>query len=270
MRDMKLFIDGGLCRENDIAMVNHIFMKGYQMALVKGVFPCISDDPTLAAIRHLKFLDIQNGPWVAGGCVRRLLTTMPSKDRLRDVDVFFPQGSWSKDTIMKIIENKPPLKEFVDTSEIGELKKKFSASYQAISSIAGYTKTWNTYLGCTVTEHDIHDWLIDGTKVQAVFGQRFDNVQTLFNDFDFTVCMVATDGFRWVADERFFRDDLAKRLVLNNYQQRRKGLGRLARYCSYGYTPIPGVLTSMLSLDTSEMLTNMTDKGFLPGDGNAS
>jgi hypothetical protein len=193
------------------------------MPLVSGTFSYTDDHPFLKLIRSFGFLDIENGPWVAGGSVRRILT---KQKMAADIDIFMKHGSYNVDKIHHTLMGRG------DCEEVAKTNRPF-CEYR-------------------LTRYDHTTHLFNDKKlkpkfstVQVIENRKFNSVEELLNDFDYTICMVATDGWSWVADDRFLRDIETKEIVLNNKDQRRKNMSRLAKYCRYGFTPVPGVFADV-------------------------
>lgn len=180
----------------------------------------------------LPFLNMQTGPWVAGGAVRRI----HEGDGLRfsDVDVFFPTDemhSWA----VKLFDDRLKHKRGWSAVHIVERKDgPMSVTFQV---------------------------LYDGQKypIQFINKQFFKSIEDLLYGFDFTLAMWGTDGRKMVFDERAPRDLAAKTLVLHQFPKRPKP-NRLAKYVAQGFVPAPGVLTAMLG-------ANVTGDWFKPQQG---
>ena len=198
--------------------------------LAAGEFPRLSAHPTVLAIRDLQFLDMQNGPWVAGGAVRRALTgAIPEGD----IDVFFSRES-------DIIACANWL------TSVPSLRARRGAQ----------------------SRHSIDFALGSGVKVQFVTRRTYSSIEELVTDIDYTVCGAVSDGWRWVADERFFEDAPNMTLRVNNDEWRPQHLWRLCKYASFGFHPVPGVLTHVLRLKDEEWLkerVNFNAKFMLTG-----
>jgi len=181
------------------------------MSIVTGSFPLYSNDKLLEKIRSLGFLNMTTGPWVAGGAARRVYC---SDDKTYgDIDIFINKNT--KNSFQRIEK----------------------LLYARSSQIA--FKENSAYLSFNV----------EGDIVQVIKNIKFESAIDLINDFDFTACMIATDGWDWIANENFFTAIEDKKLVFNNEDQNRLSLLRLAKYCKYGFTPIPGVFEKIANFN---------------------
>lgn len=207
------------------------------MALICGTLDPYVSHPLLDVIRRFDFLDIEAGPWIAGGAARRILMREPHHCG-SDVDVFFPSQGWSHKKLQ---------------TALGRLitRPDDRDAYSLVENLC--RKPEMLYVGPVPADIEVQEYVLNYIKVQFVFGRTYADAAAMLDDFDFTVCMAATDGRRWVADERFFRDTVSRELVMHNTDTRRYSLTRLARYCANGFTPTPGVLTNTLELDTDRL-----------------
>jgi len=199
------------------------------MAFIRGIFnrDC-ADHNLLKMIRSFGFLNMEKGPWAAGGAVRRIIQG-DNSDTFGDVDVFCQDGD-------QFFKAHSALKYRGDWSE---------NRARNADSFCFRMKTQKTY----------HD-------VQVFKDRRFATVEELLLDFDFTVCMAATDGWSWIADERFFRDLATKELVLNNKNRSDNNLLRVEKYCGYGFTPNPEVLNVFAGLEDNSIEELLAPSGF--------
>jgi hypothetical protein len=87
-------------------------------------------------------------------------------------------------------------------------------------------------------------------SVQLSKKKYYTSIQELFDDFDFTVSMFATDGdILYCADEAM-EDLRSKTLILNPQKKPTKPkAARFAKYCEQGFMPGPGVIRAMLGVD---------------------
>lgn len=190
-----------------------------------------------AIVGHIKtvlpFLDLDNGPWVAGGIGRRLIEGENEVGN-SDIDMFSPNlaiHDWACQMIRNHKQNyKHPL--FTMVSETKHPKS-------------------NKF------ELKIGDETI---MFQLVKGSFYETAEQMFDSFDITACMIATDGESLIADEKATKA-LSDRVLVLHQQPTRPLAARLAKYCAYGFTPGPGVLKAMIGVDLpnfkpSESLTH--------------
>ncbi len=166
----------------------------------------------------LPFLNMETGPWVAGGAVRRI----HEGDGLKfsDIDVFFPSDemhAWAVSFFNDRLFHKK--------------------GWSPVHIVE------RTNAPMSVTFHVIYD----GQKypIQLVSKKYFSSMEHLLHDFDFTITMWGTDGEKMVYDERAPRDLERRSLVLHQFPKRPKP-NRLAKYVAQGFVPAPGVLAHMM------------------------
>lgn len=190
---------------------------------VRGEFPRTTNNPILNFIRRMTFLDIEKGPWVAGGAVLRVFTQRWGGD----IDVFFqPDVAIDKHPGFDLLCAFPDFR-----------RHKVDNRKQAPVHVLTFGENTNN---------------APRSEVQLVDHRRFQTVEDLLMDFDFTCVMAATDGWRWIAHSRFHEDVEARRLVINNTQRRIKQVARIGKYSLRGLTPEPGILRSIFALDDIE------------------
>lgn len=166
----------------------------------------------------LPFISLKDGPWVAGGAVRRIY----ENDGIHssDIDVFFPNQEmqkWAVDLFDGRLSNKA----------------QWSPVYVLERRSAPMSVTF--------------DVIFEGTKfpIQFISKKYFPSMEAILDDFDFTVCMWGTDGENMFYDERAPIDLASRSLVLHQKPKRPKP-NRLAKYVCQGFVPSPGVLPLMM------------------------
>ena len=201
------------------------------MGLIRGTFDPESESKILKIIRSLGFLDLSSGPWVAGGAMRRLFMGQDLDGS--DIDIFrsvtgkkYNNPFW----IDEALRNRGDFKSYAIT--------KFYSNY----IMAAHDKSIN---------------------LQVIHNKLFVSVEELLNSFDFTVCMAATDGWEYIMDERLLNDLKRRRIVINNPSSSGNWLIRLAKYCRYGFTPIPGTFSIVAGLDSKKCQDELSEKGFM-------
>jgi len=189
-------------------------------SLVTGDFPVFNMHPFVQLFREFSFLNIEKGPWIVGGAVRRALCGLPMENG--DIDIFCR----SQEDVRKAIE-------FL---------------FQECKA-TGSRSTANA------TNVDVR-----GTPVQIIT-KPFATLEECLASVDFNICVAATDGWRWVADMRFFEDITTKRLTMNSSAWRAQQPMRLVKYAEMGFVPEPGLLTRALRLDDEEWLKHRSRHG---------
>lgn len=188
------------------------------MALITKDLP---DCKLVEIIREaLPFLNMENGPWIAGGAVRRIYEG--NGLRFSDIDVFFPNEDmqlWA----VKLFNSRMSTKQGW-------------SSVQVVDRVLG---------PMSATFYILYE--DQKVPIQFISKKYFPSMEAILNDFDFTLCMWGTDGQKMVYDERAPRDLASKSLVLHDHPKRPKP-NRLAKYVAQGFVPGPGVLSHMLGM----------------------
>jgi hypothetical protein len=146
-----------------------------------------------------------------------------------DIDIFFKNEEGLLD-LMVHIATLPPTESFslgLTSTNNGKSFKSVCNSQQAIT----YEFTGFRSDGSTI-------------KVQLIKIKIYEDTQALFNTFDISVCMVATDGIRWIVGEHFLQDlanNKLRMIKINN-----SSVKRLVKYWSYGYIPDDTLLQTLI------------------------
>jgi hypothetical protein len=182
------------------------------------------NNPILNLIRRLcPFLDMEYGPWVAGGSVRRMVNG-ETDIRYSDIDIFFPspESLAYGESFMASLKSSGHMGKFTNMVETN----------------AGKSYYYDMGNGKTLT-------------IQLLKKFFYPTVEELFASFDFTICMFATDGDTIVGDPEAKTDLDAKRLILRNKPPKPKA-ARFAKFCNEGFIPTPGVIRAMFGVDTNK------------------
>lgn len=166
----------------------------------------------------LPFLNMECGPWVAGGAVRRIYEGDGLK--FSDIDVFFPNDDMHQWAVKLFDERLNHKKGCSPVHIVERIDAPMSVTFVVI---------------------------YDGQKypIQFVSKKYFASMENLLHDFDFTITMWGTDGQQMVYDERAPGDLATRSLVLHQFPKRPKP-NRLAKYVAQGFVPAPGVLAHMM------------------------
>lgn len=84
---------------------------------------------------------------------------------------------------------------------------------------------------------------VNGLKVQMINRKYYENLESVFKDFDFSVCQVATDGVR-VAHTRQAKLDVDAQLIRFAPQgsvAKHTLVQRVSKYVGHGFMPEPGL-----------------------------
>jgi hypothetical protein len=166
--------------------------------LFKRPAPLIHKDDRRLVGNFLK-PNLEQGPWIAGGAPLRWYQNLSVGDH--DIDVFFANQQ--------------------QFDELSEIVTKRLSGYILFNSEHALT------LKAYVNNLDY--------KVQLIKKFR-PSLADLLDNFDITVCKIATDGEYWVKGQDFDRDLAARALVLHN-ELRPDSIKRVVKYMLYGYEP---------------------------------
>ena len=141
-------------------------------------------------------LDIQNGPWIAGGAAISLYT----KQVINDIDVYVTNRQQRVD-----LEQL-----FVD---------KHTITYESDNALSAKVE---------LVPGERH-------KVQLIRKSQYKTIDEVFDTFDFSVCQIATDGKgNFVATPKALADLGVKRLRVTNFSPD-SFMARWAKYTMYGF-----------------------------------
>ena len=157
-----------------------------------------------------------SGPWIAGGAVRRLMLGQDLIDA--DIDVFRSTDS-KRDAYLSELD-KVGLSKFV-TEMATTYKMKHGDDIQ---------------------------------KVQVITGRLHNTVETLLDDFDFTVCQFATDG-NYIVYLNTAKDDLENGILRKSENARKNNPGilkRFIKYANYGYQAVAGLMPYVMNAEATK------------------
>jgi hypothetical protein len=159
------------------------------------------------------WLDINRGPWVAGGACLRWYQNQPVGES--DIDVFCANAKQAADTIDRI-------------KSYGRYNVRFE-SENAVTldywSKEDYNKRWT---------------------IQIITRRYFSSLEEVINNFDISVCEVGTAGNEWKLGP-FTARDIRERNLRFKLPLQPDALKRLVKYWTYGYRPVEGTITAVQS-----------------------
>lgn len=153
-------------------------------------------------------LDINEGPWLAGGAVLSWYNGEAVGDS--DFDIFFKDLKQFDQMFGKLMRNHGNI---VYTSE------------NAIT------------LNVTVDD--------DLKKVQLIRKNYYKSALDVIEHFDFTICQLATDGYEVVSGAKTF-EHIKDKKIETAKAPNRAIVKRLIKYISYGYKPNPKLMSSII------------------------
>lgn len=171
----------------------------------------LENNITLQVINQVVKPDWTNGPWIAGGALRRIVMGV---DELSDFDIFFASET-QKDKWIKGIKES--------FTVVSEQKNEF-----------------NTCLVIEFNEKKI--------VLQAVHIKYFENPSAVIDSFDFTICQYVSDGTILGVGEYTLWDTGRKRLVVHNISYGVASLRRIIKYAKQGFYVCSGSMANFLKI----------------------
>ena len=115
-------------------------------------------------------------------------------------------------------------------------------------------RQFNQFVKCMDNFERLHEsqhaktYLAFGMQVQLICRKYYPSLFELFNDFDFSVCQVATDGKSILARRGSVPDIMNNRLRFADYGTVEKSsvTGRLLKYLGHGFLPEPGMFKTIM------------------------
>jgi hypothetical protein len=153
--------------------------------------------------------DMKHGPWIAGGAALRWYQGLPVGDS--DIDIFCS----SAEQAQQIIDN--------------------------IKSYGRFSTKYESENATTLSYHD------KGSKywtLQVIKRRYFKNLQEVIDNFDISVCQIGTGGHEWLLNSNTAKDIRERNLRMNMPLQP-DAAKRLAKYWTYGYRPVDGLLEAV-------------------------
>lgn len=152
----------------------------------------------------------EQGPWIAGGACLRWYQGLPVGGS--DIDVFCKSPKQATDVMDRI-------------RAWGRYHKK------AETANATTFEYWD--------QRNEGRWVI-----QVITKRFFNNMQEILDNFDISVCQIATDGEQWLLGPTTAKDIREKnlRMTMPLHPDAAK---RLTKYWIYGYRPVDGLLSAI-------------------------
>jgi hypothetical protein len=193
------------------------------------LFKEVNDHDLRALARMIGGLSMENGPWIAGGCARRLWYDLPWKTA--DVDVFFPDpNSFDRAcTMLDALQTKIDVV-LADGYSIKPMKS------QSVH-VTENAKSYQVQIG------RVHPNVV---TVQAIRKRWCGSMEDVLDDFDLTVCRFISDGTIVAADATAIADCDAKILRRSPGTSNKISANRVAKYCIYGFEPTRDVMLDIL------------------------
>lgn len=153
-----------------------------------------------------------NGPWIAGGACLRWYQGQPVGES--DIDVFCNSAEQAKALVDEV-------------RSYGRYSNKFQS--ENATTLQYWAKDSSNFAGWTI---------------QIITKRYYTSMQEITDNFDISVCKIATDGNSWELGLGTARDIREKNLRMDIPLQP-DALKRLTKYWTYGYRPVPGLLDAV-------------------------
>lgn len=157
----------------------------------------------------------KNGPWIAGGACLRWYQGQPVGDS--DIDVFCNSQEQAQALITEV-------------RSWGRYSNKFTSD----------NATTLDYWGKD-NNQGVERWTI-----QIITKRYYNNMQEIIDNFDLSVCQVATDGESWALGKHTAKD-IRERNLRMEMPLMPDALKRLVKYWTYGYRPVNGLVEAVQS-----------------------
>jgi hypothetical protein len=180
--------------------------------------------------------DFNTGAWIAGGSVRKVWFDLPWEDQ--DIDLFFASEEQFQLAKNKLTERMPK-SDVVSLFNFNDLNSAPVKSPSVNEYETGNAVTFTIY---TDKEFD-HEHF----KIQVIKRYFVNNINELFQSFDFTVTQFATDGNIMVTTRQALQDCEEKRLQMIEGTARPVNALRTIKYTAYGFEPIDALMEEVVT-----------------------
>jgi hypothetical protein len=189
--------------------------------------------------------NLENGPWIAGGCARRLW--FGQEWIKRDVDFFFSNKEDFDNAVKTVEKYTSKTTQSKPISDFGDIMI-------AKSSPKIHTDNASTY------EINLKEDDNVAITLQLIRKNWHKDLLSLFENFDFTVCQFATDGKTIVAPSYAENDCNLKILRQVESSKRRLSARRVIKYAIYGFEPTRKIMKDLVDRHANkDLLEDGTD-----------
>lgn len=186
--------------------------------------------------RFIPDCNFKTGAWIAGGSVRKVWFDLPWEDQ--DIDLFFAneeQFQFTKNNLTK----RMPKSDVVSLFNFNDLNTAAVKSPSVNEYETGNAVTYTIY-----TDKEFDDKTF---KIQAIKRYFVNNINELFQSFDFTVTQFATDGNVMVTTRQALQDCEEKRLQMIEGTSRPVNALRTIKYTAYGFEPVDALMEEVVT-----------------------
>lgn len=193
-----------------------------------------TESPILNLIKQLQedyglTFDINKGPWIAGGAVRKLVIGEKLGD-FSDIDIFFQD----RDTF---------------NSYMGKINNYSKTNKKQVGKVYSSSMAYTHHLPKL-------------GKVQLINKQFYSSPYQLLGGFDYTIIQLVTDGITLMTGEETIEHIDAWVFDINRINKETNAVGRFFKYCILGYTPLPGVTLRMHHIVRNDMVNYTRRDGY--------
>lgn len=204
--------------------------------------------PLAEFLDSMDFLDLENGPWVAGGAALAIMRGKRDLSNGADIDIFCRDKEQEDFVVEWLKKQVTP----------------FDALDCKTAPMDGYIDFYPRFQ-CSSGK-------VVCMKTQVIVFQQFGSVSQLLSDFDFTISMMVYDKGRIGASEATWKDFDHQRLRLADNRttpqgKRYKTVWRMSKYCDMGFTPDPGLVNAVVSASIDRIAFHIPSLSVTP-DGN--
>lgn len=165
-----------------------------------------SDSDFSKILRHLPPIDA-DGPWVAGGSIWKAIENRPIE---HDIDFFFKSAAQCERWYRELL------------------------SMPYVHRIVSFPKA-NDYN--TTLKYHVHTRGLNKTvKLQLITFRFYNDIEKLFNSFDFTACQFALDGQTLYVGDTALDDVRNRHIIFNNVKDEKASAIHLERYVNLGFS----------------------------------
>jgi hypothetical protein len=199
-------------------------------------FRPIKDEQFINIINILGNFDIINGPWIAGGSIRKLWQDIEWQDG--DIDIFFNcrnQFLNFTTSLARKLDRNIHYSESTFTS----LDNAIEYFHSPKLKIANQLTIESTYITDNAQTYTLYGPLADdkAIKIQAICKNFYPSAQNVIFDFDWTICQFVSDGKYMWATPNAIRDIEKNKIVFSDTTTRNIKIPRLMKYIAYGFDP---------------------------------
>lgn len=159
--------------------------------------------------------NLETGPWVAGGSVRKVWFNKPWQNQ--DIDFFFA--------------NEQQLNKFCETASENNVKRPHVTS-NAIS--------YTVEVKSSIVQSQV-------IKLQAIRKRFYLSYEEIINDFDINLCQFVTDGRIMLTTEQAIADCQDNMIRANPLFNKSIKPQRILKYSAYGFDPDPQLLANLFN-----------------------